>query len=352
MQKNSFFKFHYSLILISLFFLSFIQFEKGDEYVFPTLFHFPSMPKNELNPVTNKGVQLGRLLFYDPILSADSTISCASCHKQEYAFSDSPNKYSKGIKNQLQNRNTPPLFNLAWYKKMFWDGRSNSMEDQVFHPVREIKEMNLTWKQAVIRIKRSKIYKKKFKEVFGSIEIDSTHIVYAIAQFERTLLSYNSKYDKVIQGKEKFNLDEQEGFELVNEMNKGDCLHCHTTDGDALGTTGFFANNGLDSVFSDKGLGYVSKNKNEMGQFKIPSFRNLLYTAPYMHDGRFKTLEEVLDFYSEGLKKSNTIDSKMTFLHQGGAKLTKEEKRKIIAFIRSMSDPAFITDKRFSNPFK
>jgi cytochrome c peroxidase len=138
----------------------------------------------------------------------------------------------------------------------------------------------------------------------------------------------------------------------MNEMNKGDCLHCHTTDGDALGTTGLFANNGLDERFVDNGMGKISGDPSDNGKFKIPSLRNLLFTAPYMHDGRFKTLEEVLDFYSEGLKVSPTIDSKMTFAHRGGAKLTKDEKRKIIAFLKTMSDSVFIKDKRFSNPFK
>jgi cytochrome c peroxidase len=334
------------------FLLSFSLLKKLTPYDFPKPFNFPAMPQSRENPVSKEGVELGRFLFYDPVLSRDSSISCASCHKQEFAFSDSPNQFSRGSNDQLQKRNTPPLFNLAWYPKLFWDGRVTAIEEQVFHPVREISEMNMMWTDVARRISRSKFYAKKFERVFGSSTIDSVLVSKAIAQFERTLISYNSNYDKALRKEVKYNADELEGFELMNEMNKGACLHCHTTDGDGLGTTGLFSNNGLDEKFSDEGLGKISGNKKESGHFKIPSLRNLLFTAPYMHDGRFKTLEEVLDFYSEGLKASPTIDSKMTFAHQGGAKLTKEEKRKIIAFLKTMSDSAFIKDKRFSNPFK
>lgn len=334
-----------------IFFCCFVSTHKLKPYVFPKLLNFPLMPSNGSNPVTQEGVELGRYLFYDPILSADSSISCSSCHQQKFAFSDSPNQFSKGVEGQLQVRNTPALFNLAWYKRLFWDGRVSDIEQQVFHPVTQRTEMNMNWNTVVKRISRSKFYRKKFAKAFGKVKLDSMLVSKAIAQFERTLISHNSKYDKVVRKEEKFTMDELEGMELINEMNKGDCFHCHTTDADGLGTTGLFANNGLDSVFKDGGVGAITRSKSEIGQFKIPSLRNLLFTAPYMHDGRFKTLEEVLDFYSEGLKASPTIDSKMTFAHRGGAKLTKEEKRKIIAFLKTMSDSAFITDKRFSNPF-
>lgn len=340
------------VLIASLCFISFVAIKGVTPYVFPKPLNFPPIPKNEANIVTNEGVELGRYLFYDPILSADSSIACSSCHKQKFAFSDSPNSFSKGINAQLQKRNTPALFNLAWYSKLFWDGRVANVEQQVFHPVREKTEMNMNWVEVAKRISRNKFYVEKFKLVFGTVKIDSVFISKAIAQFERTLISHNSRYDKVIRNEEKFTMDELEGMELINEMNKGDCLHCHTTDADGLGTTGLFANNGLDTIFKDLGLGAISNNEREMGRFKIPSLRNLLFTAPYMHDGRFKTLEEVLDFYSEGLKPSSTIDSKMTFAHRGGAKLTKEEKRKIIAFLKTMSDSVFIKDKRFSDPFK
>jgi len=315
------------------------------------------MPILEKNPVTVEGVELGRYLFYDPILSSDKTISCSSCHNQASAFSDSPNTFSEGRNGALMKRNTMPLFNLAWYPAFFWDGRAKSIEDQIFHPVREYNEMNLDWKIAANRLKENKFYKTKFRQAFGTSKIDSVQISYAIAQFLRTLISYQSKYDQVIKSKILFTKDEYEGFNLVNDQTKGDCIHCHITDGDALGTTLVFSNNGLDAIvnsndFKDKGRGSVTGKTADNGKFKVPSLRNVAFTAPYMHDGRFKTLEEVINFYSEGLQKSANIDSKMEFVHQGGAKLTSEDKRKIITFLLTLSDSLFIANPEFSNPFQ
>jgi len=343
-------------VIIAILFSSISVHNKPVPYQFPKLLNFPAMPTSTENLVTNEGVELGRYLFYDPILSFDSTISCATCHQQKHAFSDSPKKLSEGFGRALQKRNTPPLFNLAWYQALFWDGRAKSIEAQVSHPIRESKEMNMNWDELIKRISRQAHYRKKFQMAFNSNIIDSSQIIKAISQFERTLLSYSSKYDKVINNEAKYNADELEGFELVNDMTKGNCLHCHTTDGDVLGTTGGFSNNGLDEIknaetFLDAGFGKITNNKSDFGKFKIPSLRNLAFTTPYMHDGRFKSLEEVLDFYSEGLKNSPSIDSKMEFIHQGGSKLTNLEKKKIIAFLKTLNDSAFITNKNFGNPF-
>lgn len=335
----------------------FIQKPAPSPYVFPELKHFPKMPVSITNPVTKEGADLGRHLFYDPILSSDSTMSCASCHRQEVAFSDAPHPYSKGIKGSEMQRNTLPLFNLAWYPSLFWDGKAVSIEEQVFHPVRAHDEMNLQWPMAEQRIKRSQFYKEKFRAAFGEQEIDSILIAKAIAQFERTLLSYRSKYDMALAGKAIFTKEELEGYNLVNDMTKGDCLHCHTTDGNPLGTTLTFSNNGLDAIadpekYKDKGRGAVTGKVTDIGKFKIPSLRNITLTAPYMHDGRFNTLEEVVDFYSEGVNVCANIDSKMTMAHRKGVGLTKDEKKKIIAFLKTLTDSAFITDPAFSNPFK
>lgn len=346
------------LVLISVIFLliSFANRKEPTPYLFPQLHFFPKMPVSDTNPVTLEGVELGRYLFYDPILSEDSSISCSSCHKQESAFSDAPRDFSVGIKGDKMQRNTMPLFNLAWYPSFFWDGKSTSLEEQVFHPVRTHNEMNLEWKVAETRINKSKFYKRLFKLAFGDAKIDSILIAKAIAQFERTLISHNSKYDRIVRGEERFSKDELKGFELVNDMRKGGCFHCHSSDGDALGTTLKFSNNGLDStndanLYKDKGLGTVTGKLSDNGKFKIPSIRNLLFTAPYMHDGRFKTLEEVLDFYSEGVKESKNVDSKMEFAHQGGAHLSCEEKKQIMAFLITMTDSVFITNPQFGNPF-
>lgn len=328
----------------------------GTPYVFPQLRFMPAMPVNPDNPVTIEGAELGRHLFYDPILSGDSTMACASCHKQEFAFSDAPNQFSKGKDGKLTARNTMPLFNLAWCQEYFWDGRASSLENQVFEPVRSHDEMNLSWSAAETRINRSAFYKKKFHILFGEKRIDSVMISKAIGQFLRTLISNTSRYDSLQMGLISFTKDEADGFVLVNDMTKGDCLHCHTTDADALGTTNQFSNNGLDAFADaheckDIGRGKITGAVRDYGHFRIPSFRNLLFTAPYMHDGRFKTLEEVLDFYSDGVKMNATIDSKMGTAPHGGARLNADQKRKVIAFLKTMSDGSFVKDARFGNPW-
>jgi len=320
-------------------------------YKFPYLHLFPPMPVAEDNPVTNEGVELGRSLFYDPILSRDSTVACASCHKQEAAFSGAPDAFSKGLGDVLQKRNTPPLFNLAWYPALFWDGRAATLEEQVFHPVRAHDEMALNWSDAVKRITQSKYYMSRFAIAFPGKTVDSILIANAIAQFERTLLSYRSKYDMVLANKASFSKDEADGFEIVNEMTMGDCLHCHTTDANPLGTTLGFSNNGLDATYNDIGRGGITAKKEDNGKFKIPSLRNLSFTAPYMHDGRFRTLEEVLDFYSEHVQDGINTDSKMGFANRGGAHLTKEQKRKVVAFLITLNDSVFIKDSQHANPF-
>ena len=346
----------FSLAAISFFIFSFSGKLATTPYKFPFLKFFPKMPAAENNPVTVEGADLGRHLFYDPILSSDSSMSCSSCHKQQTAFSDSPNNMSYGRNGTLMKRNTMPLFNLAWYPAFFWDGRATSIEEQIFHPVRETNEMNLQWTVAAERLERNKFYKYLFSKAFGNQKIDSVEIANAIAQFLRTLISYQSKYDQVLDGKNYFTKNEYEGFVLVNDQTKGDCIHCHITDGDVLGTTLVFSNNGLDSVFNpqdykDKGRGAVTGKITDNGKFIVPSLRNLAFTAPYMHDGRFKTLDDVLKFYSSGVQQSANVDSKMEYAHRGGAKLTMDEKLNIISFLLTLSDSAFITNKEFSSPF-
>lgn len=328
---------------------------KPTPYEFPELKHFPKMPETD-NPPTIEGADLGRSLFYDPILSANNSISCASCHRQEAAFSDSPKQFSKGIDGGLMTRNTMPLFNLAWYPSFFWDGKAASIEEQVFHPVRAHDEMNLDWTTAVLRIRQSEYYRPKFMAAFGNVEIDSFLIAKAIAQFERTLISNNAKYDRVLRGEAYFTPEEFVGFVLMNDQTKGDCLHCHTTDADALGTTAKFSNNGLEVAvkpddYQDKGKAEVTGQPTDVGLFRIPSLRNVAVTGPYMHDGRFKTLTEVLDFYSEGVNNSYNIDPKMEFAHQGGVRLTKEEKENIMAFLKTLTDSTFLTNPEYGNPF-
>lgn len=342
-------------MLATIMVLSFKMVHQATPYELPELKFFPPLPVTD-NPPTVEGVALGRFLFYDPILSADSTFSCASCHRQEAAFSDSPKRFSKGINGNQMSRNTMPLFNLAWYPAFFWDGKAASIEEQIFHPVRAHDEMNLNWITATQRIKQSQFYRPKFQEAFGYKEIDSVLVARAIAQFERILISNNSKFDQVLRGEAYLTTEEYDGFELMNDQTKGDCLHCHTTDANALGTTAKFSNNGLVAAFkpddyTDKGKAEITGLPKDLGMFKIPSLRNVAVTGPYMHDGRFQSLDEVLDFYSEGVNSSYNIDSKMGAAHKGGVGLTKQEKEKIIAFLKTLTDSTFLTNPEYGSPF-
>lgn len=331
---------------------------KGDiltQYPFPKLHHFPEMPSDPRNPVTMEGVELGRRLFYDPILSLEKDLSCASCHKQSSAFADGGMQFSLGKNSHPTSRNSMPLFNLAWGKSFFWDGRATTIEEQIFHPVRDPKEMALPWKNAVLRLRKDPFYNTAFRKIYGKKKLDSTMVAKVIGQFLRTLISHNSKYDLAIQMKAKFTPDELAGFEIANDASMGNCFHCHPTDANALATTGDFRNNGIDVVtdpqrYKDKGKGGISGAEKEMGLFKVPSLRNLGFTAPYMHDGRFKTLEEVIKHYSTGVHPTANLDIHMANVTKGGMNFTDKQKRQLLAFLLTLNDSAFVSDKRFSSP--
>lgn len=330
-------------------FMAFQWMGEPKPFQFPDLKFFPKMPSSADNPTSQEGVEFGRHLFYDSLLSKNLDMSCASCHRQANAFAE-PRQFSKGRVGDTR-RNSMPLFNLAWYERMFWDGRAASIEEQISHPLRDSNEMDISWNEVGNRLNKSHFYKKLSKKAFGTSKIDSTLATKALGQFLRALVSARSKYDMVLFGKAYFTKDENAGFNLVNDMTRGGCMHCHTTDSDALGTTGKFSNNGLDERSEDLGLGGVLGKKEKIGWFKIPSLRNLAFTAPYMHDGRFASLEQVLDFYSKGVKTHSNIDSKMEHAREGGARLSAEEKRQVIAFLNTLNDHEFVADKRFSNPF-
>lgn len=317
--------------------------------------YFPASPQ-ALTRITKEGIHLGRLLFYDPLLSADSTISCSHCHQQNFAFSDSNKQFSSGIRGEKLTRNTPALFNLAWFPSYFLDGRVSSLNELIRFPIHDSKEMNSNWILILKRLNAEEFYRKQFKKKYGSIPIDSNMVSDCLSQFLLSLLSSHSKYDSVILGLAHFDSTELAGFRLFNDQTKGGCLHCHTTDGSVMGTNFQFSNNGLDSVdatenYLDPGQGGFTKQGKDYGKFMVPTVRNLGFTAPYMHDGRFKTLNEVLDFYAEHVYASVNVDSKMEFAHSGGNHLSQQEKNSIIAFLRTMDDYHFVHDKEFSSPF-
>jgi cytochrome c peroxidase len=302
------------------------------------------------NPQTVEGIALGKKLFFDPILSGDNSQACADCHSPKNAFSDT-DRFSEGINGSLGNRNSMPLFNLAWNydEKFFWDGNTFSLEHQAFVPVSDPTEMASIWTEVEQKLQKHKEYPSLFEKAFGSSKIDSTLVTKAIAQFERTIISSNSKFDKFLLGKVTLTPQEQNGFNVFMDETKGDCFHCHGSDKNPLWTDNIFHNNGLDEISTDLGLGAVTGDPADNGKFKSPSLRNLAFTTPYMHDGRFATLEEVINHYSEGLKNSSTIDPLMKKVSQGGVGLSPQDKADLKTFLLSLSDYEFINNSAFNN---
>jgi cytochrome c peroxidase len=308
---------------------------------------FPEMLIPDDNPLTVEGVALGRMLYYDSILSGDNSQSCANCHTAAFAFSDNEKQFSTGIDGLQGNRNAPAVINVAWMPSLFWDGRAGSVEAQALAPVANPIEMHLSWAEAMSKLNNHKAYPELFFAAFGKSSIDSNMVVKAIAQFERTMISSNSRWDRYLRGELELTQSEAQGFDIFF-TEKGDCFHCHGT---ILFTDNLFHNNGLDSLFADPGLFAVSGDQNDIGKFKAPSLRNLGFTSPYMHDGRFKTIVEVIDFYSEGVVWSPTIDPLMKKVNQGGIHLDQQQKHDLISFINMLNDSSFVNNPNFSNPF-
>jgi cytochrome c peroxidase len=314
------------------------------------------------NPLTKEGVALGRMLFYEKKLSNTNTISCASCHQQQKAFTDGK-ALSPGSEGILGKRSTMSLANLLWAKRFFWDGRSTTLEEQALIPIQDPVEMHQTLEQAVAKLQQTSEYPAKFKQVFGSEIITAENIAKALAQFERTLISADSKYDRYLAKKYQPTPQEIRGEALffthpvAGSLRGGNCGDCH---GGFLTTLGNFHNNGLDTDFADIGLEATTGKASDRGKFKAPSLRNIALTAPYMHDGRFQTLEEVLDHYNEHVQMSATLDPLIIEASNEATNpgepirlfLTDQEKKDIIAFLHLLTDSTFIADPRFSDPFK
>lgn len=307
----------------------------------------------EDNPLTVEGVALGRKIFYDPILSGDNTQACADCHKQEFGFSD-PHPLSTGIDGIEGTRNAMAIINLGWNQfGFFWDGRAVTLEDQALQPVVNPIEMNTTWPEVEAKLNASEEYKTLFKQAYGVDYIDSMTVAKAIASFERTLISGNSRFDQWY-SQQSIQLTDQElrGYVLF-QSEDGDCFHCHTLGG--FLTDNQFHNNGLDSLYVDEGRYLVSGSSTDMGRFRTPTLKNIELTAPYMHDGRFFTLEEVMDHYNDHILRSSTLNNFLDLHldpHQnvGGLNLTQEDKAALVAFLKTMTDPDFINNSDFSDP--
>lgn len=332
--------------------------------------YFPdSLQLSADNALTVEGVELGRMLFYETQLSADNSISCASCHQQEFAFTDGQ-QFASGIGGATFRRNAMSLHNLLWVSHLNWDGSASSLEAQAIMPLTNSLEMGLTSvDEAVVRLQDTEKYPDQFYRAFGKDSITSENLLKALAQFQRTLISDDSKLDRYWRGEYQPTELEVRGMDLFythpepsQGIRGGNCGDCHLgpfTGGAIDGFNGFH-NNGLETDAGlPAGLSAHSGNDFDRGKFRAPSLRNIALTAPYMHDGRFQTLEEVLEHYDEHIQMSQTLDP---LIRQASnepiiagepvkLRLQEDEKEAILAFLRMLTDSTFIQDKRFSNPF-
>ena len=304
---------------------------------------FPQASISADNPMTEEGIKLGKKLFYDPLLSGDNTMSCSDCHLQISSFANN-SQFNIGIDGISGNRNAMALINLAWSKDFNWNGSISDLESQAFEPVTNPIELHsLNWKEVSSKLMQSEEYKDLFELAFNTRIIDSTNVVKAIAQFERTLISADSKFDKFLDYRASLTPSELRGKEIFT-TEKGDCFHCHSYP---LFTSNDFHNNGLDPELEmDNGRFNVTGDINDKGKFKSPSLRNVELTAPYMHDGRFQTLEEVIEHYNFGGHNSTTIDPLMKKVGIGLG-LSQENKVDLINFLKTLTDTSFINNPDF-----
>ena len=310
------------------------------------------------NPVTNTGATLGRVLFYDVSLSANNTKSCASCHIQANAFSD-PERLSEGFDGGATGRNSMGLANARYYDngRFFWDERAATLEEQVLLPIQDPVEMGLTLEELVTKIQARDYYEPLFSDAFGNGNVTSDRIARALSQFVRSMVSYQSRFD---QGLAAVNGDEDDDFPNFTELEnlgkdlffsgRTQCSNCHETatfSGDQA------RNNGLDAQLTDLGVGGVNGNNNDNGEFKVNSLRNIAATSPYMHDGRFTSLREVVEFYNTGIQNSPNLDNRLRV--RGGMvrrmNLNNNEINALVAFMNTLTDEIFLTDVKFSDPF-
>lgn len=337
---------------ISPFILFFLIFScKNDEIIpeqgnHPTILTF-EIPKNFPNPVYNfsknpisqEGFELGRALFNDPILSRDNSISCAECHNQQVAFTHHNHALSHGIDGKTGFRNALPIQNVAWYSNFFWDGGVHDLDLFPPAPIENPIEMDENLGNVLRKLQVSKEYPPMFKKAFGSDSVSTTNFLFALSQFMNSLVSSNSKYDKVMRKEGvDFSRLEKQGYEIF----KNKCSSCHS---EPLFTNNSFQNNGLKmNYLQDFGRYRITEREEDKWKFKVPSLRNIEFTAPYMHDGRFASLDEVLNHYSSGIVISSTLNPNL----KNGISLTSVEKDALIAFLKTLTDKDFLTNPKFS----
>ncbi len=329
---------------------------KDEPYILNSPSHFPPpiIPKD--NPLTKNKVRLGRMLFYDAQLSEDKQISCASCHKQQFAFGDN-SPLSKKVNHGSTTRNTSVLFNLVYTNNYFWDGRTGTLESTCLDAL--LGEQNFDINRVAPILKNNPTYLNLFKSVYGNEDVTQDQIVKALASFIRTMISAGTRLDKGAKEglPEKYLTPTEILGKVIFDTEDGDCFHCHgSAKGNPLFTDNEFHNNGLDnfnsySQFTDKGKGAVTGLQTDYGKFKTGSVRNISFSAPYMHNGRLATLDDVLNHYNTGVKNNITIDPNMKKANSGGLNLPQSKLDQLKAYLLMLNDVDFIRDTSFSNPF-
>lgn len=319
---------------------------------FPTKLNIPAD-----NPMTIEGVELGRYLFYDGRLAGrveeDKYMSCSNCHIQENSFIIGlPRPHPFGLDGTPTHHAMLPLINLVWNPGTYgWNGSITSIEQDVLAVITDPTEFNSSIQAVEKTIGAIQGYREMFKKAFGSEEVNADRISKAIAQFVRILISADSKFDKYLRGEVQLSASELNGFVLFTTEEGADCFHCHGSAGNPLFTTHLFYNNGKDTIFDDPFDRYsVTGDPMNKGAYKATTLRNIEFTAPYMHDGRFNTLDEVIDFYSQQLVWSPYIDPLMHHISTGGTQLTPTEKDQLKAFLLTLSDTSFIHNPEYGPP--
>lgn len=351
MQKT----FYYSFFLVVCFSLFSCK-EENDyanlsnrPYTLEIPSNFPEVKQDmSLSPLTEMGVQLGKKLFYDPQLSRNNSISCAFCHEQPSAFTHHGHDLSHGIDNLVGLRNTPAIQNIIFQSQYFFDGAANTMQMIPIPPIHNPVEMDENIPNILEKLKKDPKYVALFEVAFENKKINSANMLSALVQFMATMISANSKYDKYIRNETGGTLNKQELYGLNLFHNK--CASCHSTD---IFTDNQFRNNGLppNPNINDLGREQVTGFEQDRYKFKVPSLRNIELTAPYMHDGRFGSLESVLNFYTNGVQHTQNLDPLMIQPNgRLGINLTPEEKKAIIAFLKTLTDYQFISNPLFYQP--
>ncbi|MEH0158466.1 cytochrome c peroxidase [Limibacter armeniacum] len=295
-----------------------------------------SPPAPERNPTTSAGIALGKQLFFDPLLSANRKVSCATCHQPDKAFTDGVSLSTAGVTGNQLLRHAPTLMYIGWSEKLFWDGGANDLESQAFGPLTHHDEMGIDLKELTKRLNEDAGYRQQFQDLFGIDSVQSAYVARALAQYQRSLYLFSSQYDAVKKGKAAFSEEELRGEKVFIRH----CERCHRLP---LFTDFRYHNNGLDTLYSSahegmaQGRYRITLDSADMGRYKTPTLRNITLTAPYMHDGRFATLDDVLEFYQQGINQTVYLDT-LLLMSKKEERFSDEEQQALKVFLQTLTD--------------